>query len=68
MSISNNGENQQFELLDLLTIFSVAMQMANYEELQKQATNNDLMTELRQDVSQIQDSLRRIEEKLDNFL
>jgi hypothetical protein len=39
------SNNQGF--LDLLTIFSLGLQMAVYEQTQRQATTDDLMRELR---------------------
>lgn len=39
------GNNQGF--LDILTIFSLGLQMAVYEQTQRQATTDDLMRELR---------------------
>lgn len=38
------GNNQGF--LDILTIFSLGLQMAVYEQTQRQATTDDLMREL----------------------
>ena len=40
MQQNNNG------FLDALTIFSLALQMAVYEQTQRQATTDDLMREL----------------------
>ena len=40
MQQNNNG------FLDVLTIFSLALQMAVYEQTQRQATTDDLMREL----------------------
>lgn len=39
-----NNNNQNF--FDLLALFSVVLQMAVYEETQRQATTDDLMREL----------------------
>lgn len=39
-----NNNNQNF--FDLLALFSVALQIAVYEENQRQATTDDLMREL----------------------
>lgn len=45
-----NQNNRGFELLDILTILSFAMQVENYEELQNQTTTDDIFKELqRQD-------------------
>ena len=41
MQQNNNG------FLDLLSIFSLGLQMAVYEQTQRQATTDDLMRELR---------------------
>lgn len=40
MQSNNNG------FLDILTIFSLGLQMAVYEQTQRQATTDDLMKEL----------------------
>lgn len=40
MQSNNNG------FLDILTIFSIVLQMAVYEQTQRQATTDDLMREL----------------------
>ena len=40
---SNNNQN----FFDLLALFSVALQIAVYEETQRQATTDDLMRELK---------------------
>lgn len=40
MQSNNNG------FLDILTIFSIGLQMAVYEQTQRQATTDDLMREL----------------------
>lgn len=40
MQSNNNG------FLDILTIFSLGLQMAVYEQTQRQATTDDLMREL----------------------
>lgn len=36
-----------FELLDMITIISFAMQVMNYQEIKQQSTTDDLMRELR---------------------
>ena len=40
---SNNG----WSFLDILTIFSVVLQVAGYQNDMKQSTNDDLMLEIR---------------------
>lgn len=41
------NENQQFEFLDVITIVSFAMQLMNQQNIEHQATTNDLLHELR---------------------
>ena len=61
-----NNNNQNF--FDLLALFSVALQIAVYEETQRQATTDDLMRELqKQDMEyfeKIIENQNRILEKL----
>lgn len=40
------NENQNFDFIDILTIFSIVIQMLGYQENKKQSTNDDLMKEL----------------------
>lgn len=62
MQSNNNG------FLDILTIFSLGLQMAVYEQTQRQATTDDLMRELqKQDIEyfeKIIENQNRILEKL----
>lgn len=44
MRLMNNGNN--FNFLDALTIFSVMLQMQNYQADLRSASNDDLMAEL----------------------
>ena len=46
MQSNNNG------FLDILTIFSIGLQMAVYEQSQRQATTDDLMRELQKQDSE----------------
>lgn len=61
-----NNNNQNF--FDLLALFSVVLQIAVYEETQRQATTDDLMRELqKQDMEyfeKIIENQNRILEKL----
>lgn len=41
-----DGKNDNLSFLDILTIFSVILQMSNYQSDLKAASNNDLMAEL----------------------
>lgn len=63
----NNGNNN-ISFLDMLTIFSVMIQMQNYQADLKSASNDDLMAELqRQDktyLEKIIDNQNKILEKL----
>lgn len=54
------GEQQAFDFLDILTIFSVALQVDQTIELQKQATNNDLLKVLQKDVDMLNSKLDRL--------
>ena len=62
MQSNNNG------FLDILTIFSLGLQMAVYEQSQRQATTDDLMRELqkqdREYFEKILENQNRILEKL----
>lgn len=58
--MNSNNEQQAFDFLDILTIFSVALQIDQAIELQKQATNNDLIKELRNDVDILSSKLDRL--------
>lgn len=62
MQSNNNG------FLDILTIFSLVLQMAVYEQTQRQATTDDLMRELqkqdREYFEKIIENQNRILEKL----
>ena len=42
--------DQQFEFLDMLAIVSFAMQMDMMEQMSKQATNDDIIRHLHQDL------------------
>ena len=42
--------DQQFEFLDLLAIVSFALQMEMIEQMNKQATNDDIIQHLHQDL------------------
>ena len=61
-----NNNNQNF--FDLLALFSVALQMAVYEQTQRQASTDDLMRELqkqdREYFEKIIENQNRILEKL----
>lgn len=60
------NNNQGF--LDILTIFSLGLQMAVYEQTQRQSTTDDLMRELKKQdeeyFEKIIDNQKRILEKL----
>ena len=62
MQSNNNG------FLDILTIFSLGLQMAVYDQTQRQATTDDLMRELqkqdREYFERIIENQNRILEKL----
>lgn len=45
-----NNQNENYSFLDMLTVFSVLLQMMGYDQDQKQASNDDLLRALqRQD-------------------
>ena len=64
-----NNNNQNF--FDLLALFSVVLQMAVYEQTQRQASTDDLMRELqkqdREYFEKIIENQNRILEKLANL-
>lgn len=46
----NNNQSGTYSFLDMLTVFSVILQMMGYDQDQKQASNDDLLRALqRQD-------------------
>jgi len=54
--------NNQYSLLDLLTILSVILQMQNYEEEKKSSTNDDIAKHLaKQDTEYLQKILKNQE-------
>lgn len=55
------NNNKQFEILDILTLMSFYLQVTNLEELKRQATNDDIIGEIKNDMS-------RINEKLDYII
>lgn len=60
-----NGTNDNLTFLDMLTIFSVMLQMQNYQAELKSASNNDLMQELQK---QDKEYLERIIENQNEIL
>lgn len=52
------------EFLDMLAIVSFALQMQLIEDTQKQATNNDILTNLHQDLKVMDAKLSKIMEHL----
>ena len=50
-------ENNSLEFLDLLTIISFAIQMQNTVALSKQATNNDVINDIHQDIERLDHKL-----------
>ena len=47
MIMNNYNDQQELNQIDLLSIFSTILGVMNYIENQKQATNDDLMQELK---------------------
>lgn len=62
------GENRQFEFLDIITIISFAMQLMNQQSIERQATTNDLLHELRAQDSQYLEVLMRQNERIIQML
>lgn len=49
--------DQQFEFLDMLAIVSFALQMNLMEQMSKQATNEDVINHLHQDIMMVDQKL-----------
>lgn len=58
-------DDRGFEFLDMLSVVSFAMQLANYRELKSQASTDDIFTELQK---QDQEYLSRILENQEKIL
>lgn len=56
--------DQQFEFLDLLAIVSFSLQMAVTEQMSKQASNDDIIMHLHQDVTMLDAKLDAIMQHL----
>ena len=56
--------DQQFEFLDMLAIVSFALQMEMIEQMQQQATNDDIIQHLHQDLVVVDKKLNAIMEYL----
>lgn len=56
--------DQQFEFLDLLAIVSFSLQMALTEQMNKQASNDDIIMHLHQDVTMLDAKLDAIMQHL----
>ena len=50
-------DNQQFEFLDMLAIVSFALQMELMEHARSQATNNDVIMHLHNDITNVERKL-----------
>lgn len=63
-----NGRNDNLNFLDMLTVFSVMLQIAGYQNDLSQSSNDDLMCELqnqnREYLEKIIETQNRILEKL----
>lgn len=59
------GENSEWTLLDILTVFSVILQVVGYQNDIKQSSNDDLMSELRR---QDEEYLKRIVQNQNRIL
>lgn len=60
--------NDNFEILDVLTIISFALQLQNTTELSKQATNNDVIHDIHQDIERLESKLDSVIARLDLLL
>lgn len=58
------NNNKQFEILDILALMSFYLQITNLEELKRQATNDDIIVEVRKDMEDISKKVDKIIEKL----
>ena len=50
-------DNQSFELLDILSIISFAMQVQNTQQLAHQATNDDVIASIHGDIEEVNQKL-----------
>lgn len=60
----NNNNNNSLEFLDLLAIVSFAMQMEVMYQMQREATNNDIIENLHHDLEVVDTKLNKIMEHL----
>lgn len=60
----NNNNNNSLEFLDLLAIVSFAMQMEVMDQMQREATNNDIIENLHHDLEVVDTKLNKIMEHL----
>lgn len=59
-------ENNNLEFLDILSIVSFMMQLQNAEQLRKQATNNEVIKDIHEDIMQLDAKLNLILELLED--
>lgn len=59
-------ENNNLGFLDTLAIISFSMQVQNYQALQKQATNNEVIEDIHNDIMRLDQKLDKILRLLDN--
>lgn len=57
-------ENNNLGFLDILSIISFSMQVQNYQALQKQATNNEVIEDIHNDIMRLDQKLDKIIELL----
>lgn len=57
-------ENNNLEFLDVLTIISATLQIQSYQALQKQATNNEVIENVHNDIMRLDAKLDKIIELL----
>ena len=57
--------NDNFEILDVLAIISFALQLHSAIELSKQATNNDVIHDIHQDIERLESKLDLVIARLD---
>lgn len=52
--------NQNYSLIDYITIVSFVLQLSNNEELQKQSTNDEIQQNLHEDVMRLLEDNRKL--------
>lgn len=58
------NDNQQFDFLDMITIFTAIIQIMDYTLTVEQASNDDILKELKRDMAKIESEIREIKTML----